>query len=100
LNRTDHGTTIVRRVEPPEHMTALSEGLRVRNYRGSGDRANFHDGETIRLFQDFGDRPASGAKRCPWLRRRPPDRTEYYPIASIARRPVRQPGRADTDIFS
>jgi fibronectin-binding autotransporter adhesin len=46
-------------VELPEHAVILSEGLPVESYLDTGDRANFDDGETIRLFPDFAVRLAS-----------------------------------------
>jgi hypothetical protein len=40
-------------VELPEHAVILAERLPVESYLDTGDRANFGDGTTIRLFPDF-----------------------------------------------
>ncbi len=40
-------------VELPEHAVILAEGLTVESYLDTDDRANFVDGETMRLFPDF-----------------------------------------------
>jgi T5SS/PEP-CTERM-associated repeat protein len=43
-------------VELPLHAVILAEGLPVESYLDTGDRANFGDGTTIRLFPDFAQR--------------------------------------------
>jgi collagen type I/II/III/V/XI/XXIV/XXVII alpha len=46
-------------VELPEHAVIRAEGLTVESYLDSGDRTDFSDGRTIRMFPDFAARPAS-----------------------------------------
>ncbi len=43
-------------VELPEHAVILAEGLSVESYLDTDDRANFVDGDTMRLFPDFAAR--------------------------------------------
>jgi Hint domain len=45
-------------VELPRHEVILAEGLAVESYLDLGDRANFHEAETIRLRADFAGRLA------------------------------------------
>ena len=45
-------------VELPEHAVILAEGLPVESYLDVGDRTDFGDGGTIRLFPDFAARLA------------------------------------------
>ena len=50
-------------VELPEHAVILAEGLPVESYLDVGDRANFADQDTVRLFPDFDARLAPDAAR-------------------------------------
>jgi hypothetical protein len=43
-------------VELPRHAVIMAEGLTVESYLDTGDRANFRDNVTIRLFPDFAGR--------------------------------------------
>jgi T5SS/PEP-CTERM-associated repeat protein len=45
-------------VELPAHDVILAEGLAVESYLDVGDRANFHENETLRLFPHFAARLA------------------------------------------
>jgi autotransporter passenger strand-loop-strand repeat protein len=45
-------------VELPRHAVILAEGLTVESYFDTGDRTNFDDSGTIRLFPDFASRLA------------------------------------------
>jgi hypothetical protein len=48
-------------VELPAHDVILAEGLTVESYLDVGDRADFSDGDTVRLFPEFGARLAPDA---------------------------------------
>ena len=50
-------------VELPRHAVIMAEGLTVESYLDTGDRANFRDDVTIRLFPDFAGRLTPGAAR-------------------------------------
>jgi hypothetical protein len=61
--QTRRATVTYYHVELPMHAVILAEGLTVESYLDVGDRANFADQDTVRLFPDFDARLAPDAAR-------------------------------------
>jgi autotransporter passenger strand-loop-strand repeat protein/T5SS/PEP-CTERM-associated repeat protein len=63
IRQVERSRVVYHHVELRHHEVILAEGLTVESYLDVGDRGNFSEHDTVRLFPDFGGRLAPDAAR-------------------------------------